>query len=73
MVTLYLLSLLNGHKAGELGHNGVFFADIDDERFSISLHNLVGMVSSEVENQVKGHCSKKRIYTYLMFHFVGVK
>ncbi len=36
----HLLSLLNGHKAGELRHNGVLLAHVNDERLALSLYNL---------------------------------
>ena len=31
MVTTHLLPVFNGHKAGELGDNGVLLAGVDDE------------------------------------------
>ncbi len=33
-------SLFNGHKACELGHNGVVLADVDDVRLSVPLEYL---------------------------------
>ena len=36
----HLLSLLNGYKASELGHNGVLLTDIDDVRLAVSFDDL---------------------------------
>ena len=36
----YLISVLYGNKAGELGYNGVLSAGVDDVIFTFPLHNL---------------------------------
>ena len=53
-----LFSLLDGHKAGELGDNGVLFADVDDVILALPLDNLVlGLVRVQgALSPVPDHC-----------------
>ena len=39
-ISSHLLSLLNGYKASELGHNGVFLTDVDDVRLAVTFDDL---------------------------------
>ena len=39
-ISSHLLSLLNGYKASEPRHNGVFLTDVDDVRLAITFDDL---------------------------------
>ena len=49
IICSHLLSLLNGYKASELGHNGVLLTDIDDVRLAVSFDDLQHVYNMWVE------------------------
>ena len=51
-ISSHLLSLLNGYKASELGHNGVLLTNVDDVRLAVTFDDLYSYVHTHKHNVV---------------------